>query len=316
MQSPSTGSSAFDAPRAPVSGDPAMATPLLIATDGTQQSVPAIYAGAAIARHLQLVPRILTVITPSVIPPTSVTSAVLTRAQPSDADRIARARWIRAQLRACVDEGGGWPVEVEVGNPSETIGRTAMRDGIGLVMMGLRPHGRWDRVAGRETVLRVVRQVSAPVLAVTPRLQTLPRHVLVAMDFSRSSIRALRVALQLVDRGATIDIAYVRPAQEFDSDVAEGTGVIIRQGVAASFARLHRILRVPRGVALRPMLLDGKPGDALLHAAAEHGADLIAVGRHRRDFLDRFTISSVATQLIRAAQCSVLVTPARPQHRG
>ena len=282
---------------------------LLIAMDGTWNSIPALRAGSMLSRHRGLAPRVITILEPSATAAFPHAPAVLVNAWPPDAECAERVRRVREQVAGCAADGGNWPILVEVGNPSEAIAWAALRDNVGLVAMGLRAHPRLDRLIGRETVLQVVRQVNVPVIAVTPDLETLPRRVLVAMDFSRSSIRAARTALQLVGPGATVTLAYVRPPANFGSEVAEGAGVIMQQGIAASFARLRRILEAPPGVELRPMVLDGRPGDALLAAATEMGADLIAAGRHRRDFLDRLRIGSVATQLIRAAQCSVLVTP-------
>lgn len=298
--------------RPDVSGPAPAGPPLLITMDGTSLSIPALRAGAAIARHCGYAPRILTIIEPSIIAPMPQAPAMLVHAWPLAADRANRLRTITAQVRETLDESREWPIAAEVGNPSEAIAWTAMHDGAELITMGLRAHRRWDRLTGRETVLQVVRQVDTAVLAVTPELETLPRRVLVAMDFSRSSVRAARVALRLLEPGAILTLAYVRPASDFSSEVAEGAGVILQQGIAASFARLRRILDAPPGVEIRPTVLDGRPADALLRAAFEQGADLIAAGRHRRDFFDQLTIGSVATQLIRAAQCSLLITPPGP----
>ena len=291
---------------------PAVAPSLLVAMDGTSLSVPAARTGAALARHRGFAPRVLTVLEPSLIAPMPQAPAVLVQAWPLDADRASRIRTVRSQVREISPDGSEWPLDAEIGNPSEAIAWTAMRDRVELIVMGLRPHKRWDRLTGRETVLQVVKQVHTPVLAVTAELETLPRRVLVAMDFSRSSVRAARVALRMVGPGATVLLAYVRPPGDFASEVAEGTGVILQQGIAASFSRLRRILDAGPEIELTPLMLEGKPAEALLRAAADQGADLIAAGRHRRDFLDRLTIGSVATQLIRAAQCSLLITPPGP----
>lgn len=304
-----------DGPQGADESDPAIVrrgSSLLIAVDGTWVSLPALRAGATISRHCGYTPRVLTVLTPSVTAPLPEAPAVLGNTWPLDAERAHRVRSLREQVRGCAADGQDWAIEVAVGSPSEAIAWTAMRDGVDLIAMGLRAHRRLDRVTGRETVLQVVRRVDTPVLAVTSDLETLPRRVLVAMDFSRSSLRAARTALQLVEPGATVVFAYVRPPSNFSTEVTEGPGVIMQQGIAASFARLQRVLEAPPNVELRPVVLDGRAGDALLAAATELGADLIAAGRHRRDLLARLTIGSVATQLIRAAQCSVLITPPGP----
>ena len=286
---------------------------LLIAMDGTSLSVGALRAGAALARHCAMSPRIITVMEPSVIAPMPQAPAMLVHAWPVDADRASRLRAVRAQVLEHAGEGGDWPVDAEMGNPSEAIAWAAKRDGADLITMGLRTHRRWDRLTGGETVLQVVRQVNTAVLAVVPEMEMPSRRVLVAMDFSRSSIRAARTALRMVEPGARVLLAYVRPAMSFGSEVTEGAGVIMQQGIAASFARLVRVLDAGADIEIRPLVLDGRPAEALLAAAVEHDVDLMAAGRHRRDLLDRLTVGSVATQLLRAAQCSVLITPPGPE---
>ena len=297
-----------DAPAGPGRGS------LLIAMDGTARSLSAFRAGAAVARQWDLAPSILTVIEPSIVAAASPSPTSLVRAGVA-VDRASRLRTICEQLSECETDPRDWPIEAVIGSPAQVIARAAMRPGVEGIAMGLRPHGAWDRITGRETVLHVVRRANIPVLAASPALAIPPGRLLVAMDFSRSSIRAARLALRLAAPDATVILAYVRPAVDFRADVREGAGIIMQQGVASSFKRLRRLLDTPRGAGIHPLVLDGRPADALLQAAADYSVDLVAAGRHRRDLVEKLTIGSVATQLIRAARCSVLITPPAPTAR-
>jgi nucleotide-binding universal stress UspA family protein len=60
-------------------------------------------------------------------------------------------------------------------------------------------------------------------------------------------------------------------------------------------------------------IVTGQPAEQLLAAAHKHNADLIAVGWHRKGFVERVLVGNTAAKLLRTATCSVLVIPQHPE---
>ncbi|MFT3819432.1 MAG: universal stress protein [Rubrivivax sp.] len=72
--------------------------------------------------------------------------------------------------------------------------------------------------------------------------------------------------------------------------------------LAAAVAQAHAA-----GVAADGELRSGRPHQALLQAAADAGADLIVIGRHRAESLQRAWLGGVAQKVLGLATCPVLV---------
>ena len=179
-----------------------------------------------------------------------------------------------------------------------------------LIVMGLRPHAFLDRVFRDETALAVMRHATVPVFAVTPTLTRLPRSIAVAVDFSRASIAAARVAMTLVEEGGSVLLVYVEPPVERLTG-GEGFGVIYAQGVSAAFTRLRQELRGSRNVDIETIVLNGRVAAELLSFAERADVDVLAVGSQRHSIMHRAFLGSVTTALARAATRSLLVVPPR-----
>lgn len=284
---------------------------LLVATDGNDVSAPAIRVAAAIARHHNVTPHVLTVVEPiPVFAPTfDVELAALTGDYALDETRGQRLIAVREQIGACADGASGWAVEAASGTPASLIAEVAERRSAELVILGLRSHGRIDRLLGGETVMRVVRHGHVPVLAVTPDLTGIPRRVLIGIDFSRASIRSARIALSLLEDDAKVFVVHVESPIGQRSEADEADDVVRQTGVSALLSELRRTLDVPAGIDLEPIVVQGDPAATLLALATQMRADLIAVGSQRHGFVEKLLIGSVATSLIRDARCSLLITP-------
>jgi nucleotide-binding universal stress UspA family protein len=286
---------------------------MLVASEGTGVSVSAMRMAAAVARHYNVTPRVLTVVEPGrlVAPGMEWTLAGTADTSAMRAMCGGRVAQVRAQIETHAGDVAEWPVDLVVGQPVTVIVDEVTRHETDLVVMGLRLHGLIDRLLGEETVVRVVRHCNAPVLAVLPTLTELPRKVLVGVDFSRSSIRAAHTALDLIAPGGKMFLAHVHDAR----DTTEGERIIRQQGVAAAFTVLRQQLNVPPGITVEPIVTGGTPSVELLSLASRLEVDLVAGGTHRHDATDRFIAGSVATTLIRAACCSMLITPPRVMSR-
>jgi len=282
------------------------AAPVIIATDGRDQSDPAIVAGRTFGGTDDAL-RVVTVLRP--LP---VVSSEATVPIPPDVEASRRAdqkRVVAAQLRrlcGLVDID----VELYAGDPAATIARVAHESGASMIVAGLGRHRVMDRLFGDETALRLIRLAGVPVLAVTNGLRHAPHRVVVAIDFSETSVRSARMALDLVAPGGTIYLAHVAPR---DSTLYDwnGTGSSYKNDAGNALQKVRDHLRIPGDIIVQRILLQGDPATELLAFAASVNADLIATGSHGRGFLTRMLVGSVTTRILRTATCSVLCVPHR-----
>ena len=117
-----------------------------------------------------------------------------------------------------------------------------------------------------------------------------PRTILVGYDGSEAAQRALAAAADLVGYGSRLTVATVKA----------GAGA----GDVSQTARelLHR-----RQVTARYVEPVGEPAEKLIETASEIGADLVVVGRRSRHALQRLVLGSVSADVVRGADCDVLV---------
>jgi universal stress protein A len=142
-----------------------------------------------------------------------------------------------------------------------------------------------------------------------------PFCVLVAMDLSPESVRALERAMRIANAVpiaelhalAVIEPEPARWGHALSGDVPQQLGDIVTGAFAkmASSEAVRRLRRVSSRVRA------GAPAAEVLRLAREIDADLIVVGSHERSVLGRWYAGSVANDVLRAADRPVLVHKAR-----
>ncbi len=142
------------------------------------------------------------------------------------------------------------------------------------------------------------------------------RHILVAIDDSDTSQKALQEAITLARvHGASLEIAHAIDEQlvhVFNAGggasthelkhvlVAGGEDVLVRAAAQAGEAGVTATTRLLRG--------HGQHADDLIAEAVEAArADLLVVGSHGRRGVRRLLIGSVAENLVRKIGISVLI---------
>lgn len=205
---------------------------------------------------------------------------------------------------------GATPI-VRSGQPAIEIANTARATHASLILVGLGPHHALDRALGHETALQLVQVASTPVLAVPSEATTLPRRVVVGVDFTPSSVLAARTASLLLAPGDTLHLVHVsastepRLALERPSPAANGG-----MDLGGRLAALVDTLNLPRDVIVEQVVIEhGTPSGALLDEIAKRRADLVALGSHGYGLWKRLTLGSVASKILRLATTSVLVQP-------
>ena len=281
--------------------------PLLVATDGSTAGQAAFIAASLIAPKLSSSIDVLVVVEPLpvVLPDPSIIAEPLV-ASPALLDTIREG--IVGQVRALAKPGLDWRVMVEYGRPSSEIVDEARENHAQLIVIGLVHHGVMDRILDGDTALDVVRHSQAPVLLASSDWKTLPKIAVFAVDFSRQSMVAARAGLRILDEGATVILAHVRPAPT----VYDGMGMweLEYEEVAKKELRkFEEALNAPPGIRIVSTLLRGSAPAALLALADTTGSDLVVAGTRGAGLIQRLLIGSVATRLIRHSTRSLLIVP-------
>lgn len=141
------------------------------------------------------------------------------------------------------------------------------------------------------------------------------RRILVPIDFSSRSLRALEVAVPLArDNNARLFLLSVIEPSAYAAGL-EGV-VLVAQG--ATLAKEARVKlpklakeRVPASVPVSRLVIHGKPFDVITDVAKQKRIDLIVLSTHGYTGLDRFMLGSTAERVVRHAPCPVFVVRRR-----
>lgn len=278
------------------------AAPVIVATDGQTQSDGALVVGKIFAESSSAM-RVVSVLRPLPLIP----KAELVPSKELDLSRRAEIqREVIAQMTRTWDtlDAG----EIHLGDPATTIARLAHKASATMIVCGLGRHRVADRVFGDETALRLVRLADVPVFAAAQGLRQAPRRIVVACDFSETSLRAARMAIELASPNATLYLAHVAP-RDGSRYEWEGWGTAYKQDALDALQRTREQLFPSSDMTVQTVMLQGDSAIELLAFATSVQADLIATGSHGRGFVARMLIGSVATRILRMSTCSVLTVP-------
>jgi nucleotide-binding universal stress UspA family protein len=285
---------------------------LLLASDGSPAMESTIGLTRLIALRDGAEVQVVTAVEP--LPMVTLEGNLPFTPQIEERRREGLEKQVLAQLARFAPESRDWPVQQIGGQPDATIVRVARETKADLIVLGLGEHGMVDRWFGGETALRVLGLADVPVLAVAPAADALPTRVLVAMDFSETSERALGAALPLLGDGAKLTMAHVVP-RDISMGVWPAWDDAYENAVKASFAELRGRLQIPESMSAQELVLYGDPARELLTCAERMKADLIVAGTHGHNVIARALLGRVSTKLIRGAQSSVFILPPETRAR-
>lgn len=290
--------------------------PIILATDGTPQSSGAFAAAVSIAkggtrrreRAEKLEVRVVTVCDalPVVVPE-------IAPVLPHEFLEGRRSDMLGAaleQVRYNVADSAKWSVSALTGPAAPTIAEAADEAGASLIVMGLGKHDLYERVFGSETALRVMQRSRVPVLAVPQNWIGIPRTLLIAADFGAASLRAAKTAMRIVAPGGSVCFAHAAPDLGLHEKDGDELATIYHANLEEEFDRFIAAAEVPADVKVTRTALYGDPARTLLDRARTQGADMIVAGTHGLNALARLFIGSVASKLVRGAQCALLVAAA------
>lgn len=199
------------------------------------------------------------------------------------------------------------------GRPFAEIDRLARSLGAQLIVVGR--HGERpvrDMLIG-STADRLVRVTRVPVLVVQAPVKQRYRRPLVAVDLEPSAERVVRAAQQVGGADVPYTLAHAFDVS-FESLVkpalsSAGLADLRKEYRADAQARLDALVARlgPARAAWHRAVLRGDARQVVLAEAVRRGADLLVVGSRGRSALAEALLGGVATWLVAAAPCDVLV---------
>ena len=143
------------------------------------------------------------------------------------------------------------------------------------------------------------------------------RHVLCAVDFSQDSARALGYGVSLARRaGGHLTLVHVVEPMPLGYDPMGGVtfDTAAYEKAVAESARRQLGQFVPEDLAqtsgVDTVVTQGKAYREILRLAAERDVDLIVLGVHGRNAMDRLVFGSTTEHVVRRGTCPVLTVPA------
>jgi nucleotide-binding universal stress UspA family protein len=218
---------------------------------------------------------------------------------------------------------------VEGASPHKEIAAQASRLAADLVVIGTHGRSGIDRMLLGSVAEKVLRTSPVPVLTVPPHVpDVVPlgrdpfKRILYATDFSPGSRDAMRYAASLAEHAAAeLTIIHVvepllvghDPIVGSTFDVAAYHAALERDAITKLRALVRENARL--GSDTHDLVTKGKPYVEILRTAAERQIDLIVLGVHGRNALDRLVFGSTAEHIVRRASCPVLTVRVadRPQ---
>jgi nucleotide-binding universal stress UspA family protein len=236
------------------------------------------------------------------------------------------------RVRSDVQLGADGRILGEAESPEEKLAGQSRRD-YDLVVMGAHGIGRqpYSQLGGMVT--RALRGIEKDTLIVRTEAPLNGGRLLVCVDGSAYSYRSMRVALELAQAfGATLyvcsafdveyhhavfnnikDVLSVRASKVFKFEEQEELhNNIIDKGLLklsqANLKRAEVMAREFPDVPLVTQILIGKPFQVALQWIEEIEPSLLILGRHGAHRIDGTAMGSQVENLVRLAQCNVLIT--------
>lgn len=204
-------------------------------------------------------------------------------------------------LLATLGLNGG--VTVERGAVAGTLMRYAQR-GAMLLSIGSRGLDALDRFMLGSVSNHAIHHAPCSVLVVKERPRPV-RHLLLAIDGSAASDRALRFLLRQTNptpdgpdhEPVLVTVVHAMPYLKYPEVKEAGKRLMRRYGekLASSGFQVRETLRL------------GKPADEILRVAKQEKIDLIVTGAKGLGAIRRVLLGSVSTRVVQQAHCGVLV---------
>jgi len=187
-----------------------------------------------------------------------------------------------------------------------------------LVVLGARGASFMRHLLLGSTAERLVRRSDKPLLVVKQPPHDPYRRVLVAVDFSPSSLPSLALARAVAPAAELVVLnAYEVPFEDRLRSAGLGEDTLERYRTIARRQALQGMHSLLTEAGLEPgriatIVRQGDPSSLVIEQEQERDCDLIVVGRHGESALEAILLGSVTRHLLQESQGDVLVSLAPP----
>lgn len=208
-------------------------------------------------------------------------------------------------------------VHVVFGRDYQEILRAAEDTGADFIVLGVHRDESSRRMFGGTTAERVIRGGTRPVLMVRERSVGGYKRIMIGVDFSVYSRRAIEFALRL-NPEAEFDLLHVfhLPFQGFigggrerrhevSKKHEEMMAHVVRHEIDTLFSMLET-----KPAKYNRLVKEGAVSETIREQVAERKPDLLVVGTHGRTGVVNALLGSVAQDLLSRPPCDVLAVPA------
>jgi nucleotide-binding universal stress UspA family protein len=183
-----------------------------------------------------------------------------------------------------------------------------------LIVCGARGESFVRHLLLGSTAERMLSRAKFPMLVVKQVAHEPYRTLLLPVDFSPSSLSALRIA-RLVAPNAELVLlhAYEVPFEGrlryagVDDETIGNYSLSARQEAEQKMRKLIRDAGLPSDTT-RVIVLHGDPSVRIIEQEQEQNCDLIVMGRHGESALEDLLLGSVTKHVLAESQCDVLVS--------
>ena len=286
---------------------------VVVGIDGSAADGPVVDWGADEAHRQRSPLRLVNVIDPGV----QMTSyEVLASGSLSLAERLADEahRLVEAASTRARARHAGLDVAVSTpwGPPASALVR--LSDDALRMVVGGPPKGRLERILLGSIALPVVAHSRCPVVVVPTGTKVLtPRRIVVGVDGSDASARAVELALQTAEAcGAAVTCVLAWNLEVDDGVVVTEPSSKRWSAVEQRYSQLGHATVAPvvaqhPGVDVDIVVRHGSPARALVEAAADLEADLLAVGSRGRGGFTGLLLGSVSRRVVEQANRVVAI---------
>lgn len=174
----------------------------------------------------------------------------------------------------------------------------------------MKPVSKVSKNGSRSAILKLGRTKSHGAYSAAPKVVL--GNILVAIDFSERSLRALHYATALARqfRAALLLLHVVDPTPALNTAVGLVPALLadirpLQQEAAKRISQWRNTVAFPGRV--QTSIRTGEPHREIVAAALENNNDLIVLGTHGRNGLAHLLTGSTAELVVRNAACPVLV---------
>lgn len=249
---------------------------------------------------------------------------------PMDAYRlvsVARTHLGDLAARLLPDELRGRML-VREGYPADQVVAAAKAIRADLIVLSNTGRSGLKRVVLGSTAERILRHAHCPVLTVrrqssgpAMRLlslekplypQRLPwRRILAPLDFSLTSLRALKIAVPLAKESSArlvlLNVVEPNPYPTgMEGAILDTPDANLEQNAKKELPQVARRF-VPKSIRVTSLVARGRAADVIVETAEKKGVDLIVLSTHGHTGLNRLLMGSTAEQVVRTAKCPVFV---------